>query len=49
MVAGKAVYHMPAAGFAARIPELLQAGATFVGGCCGSTPEFIAAMSRIPA
>jgi 5-methyltetrahydrofolate--homocysteine methyltransferase len=43
MIEGKALYRTSAADFAARVPELARAGATFVGGCCGSTAEFIAA------
>ncbi len=29
--------------FAGFIPELLKAGASFIGGCCGTSPEFIRA------
>jgi 5-methyltetrahydrofolate--homocysteine methyltransferase len=32
---------------AARLPELLEAGASMVGGCCGTTPEHIAAFRPI--
>jgi 5-methyltetrahydrofolate--homocysteine methyltransferase len=32
---------------AARLPELLDAGACMVGGCCGTTPEHIAAFRRV--
>jgi 5-methyltetrahydrofolate--homocysteine methyltransferase len=32
---------------AARLPELLEAGVNMVGGCCGTTPEHIAAMRPI--
>jgi methionine synthase I (cobalamin-dependent) len=32
---------------AGRLPELLEAGALLVGGCCGTTPEHIAAFRRI--
>jgi methionine synthase I (cobalamin-dependent) len=32
---------------AARLPELLEAGAAMVGGCCGTTPAHIAAMKPI--
>jgi methionine synthase I (cobalamin-dependent) len=28
---------------ASRLPELLEAGVTMVGGCCGTTPQHIAA------
>ncbi|MHB1426117.1 MAG: homocysteine S-methyltransferase family protein [Gemmataceae bacterium] len=34
--------HTPEA-MAARLPELLEAGVNMVGGCCGTTPEHIAA------
>ena len=44
MVDGKTVYTQTAAEFAAFVPELIDAGASFVGGCCGTTPEFIAAV-----
>ena len=27
-------------------PKLVQAGATYVGGCCGTTPEHIAAIKK---
>lgn len=30
-----------------RLPELLQAGVQMVGGCCGTTPEHIAAFKRV--
>jgi methionine synthase I (cobalamin-dependent) len=32
--------------FAAAVPPLLAAGAKFIGGCCGSTPEHVRAMSK---
>jgi methionine synthase I (cobalamin-dependent) len=44
---GKASYRTSPEEFAARVPDLVRAGATFVGGCCGSTPEFIAATVRV--
>jgi 5-methyltetrahydrofolate--homocysteine methyltransferase len=31
---------------ASKVPELIQAGAQIIGGCCGTTPEHIAAMAR---
>jgi methionine synthase I (cobalamin-dependent) len=46
MVGGRAVYRTSPEQFAARVPDLIAAGATFVGGCCGSTPAFIAAVVR---
>jgi 5-methyltetrahydrofolate--homocysteine methyltransferase len=32
---------------AAQLAELLEEGVTMVGGCCGTTPEHIAAFRRI--
>lgn len=44
---GKISYAESAALFAAAAPRLLAAGARLVGGCCGSTPEHIAAMRPV--
>jgi len=38
---GKAIYAMTAAEFAGYVPAVLAAGANFIGGCCGTSPEFI--------
>ena len=38
---GKAVYSMGAEKFAQGIAQLVAAGAGIVGGCCGTTPEYI--------
>ena len=38
---GQAVYSMDAPRFAAAMMELVDAGATVVGGCCGTTPDHI--------
>jgi methionine synthase / methylenetetrahydrofolate reductase(NADPH) len=40
------VYAAGPAYFAAMVPNLLAAGAGIVGGCCGTTPEHVAAMRR---
>ena len=40
---GKVVYRTTAAEFAAHVPALVEAGANFIGGCCGTNPEFIRA------
>jgi len=45
-VDGKIVYRMTAERFASHVPALLAAGARFIGGCCGTTPEFVAALRR---
>ena len=44
LVAGRPVYRTTPAEFAARAVEVVAAGATFVGGCCGTPPAFIAAI-----
>ncbi len=46
IVDGEVVYRTTAEEFAGFLPDLLDAGASFVGGCCGTAPEFIAALSR---
>ncbi len=47
LVDGKICYDESAAQFAAATPRFLAAGARLVGGCCGSTPEHIAAMRAL--
>jgi 5-methyltetrahydrofolate--homocysteine methyltransferase len=39
-------YPQPPTALAARLPDLLAAGARLVGGCCGTTPDTIAALRR---
>lgn len=41
---GEAVYPMDAHSFAGHMAALVEAGAQLIGGCCGTTPEFIAAL-----
>jgi 5-methyltetrahydrofolate--homocysteine methyltransferase len=43
---GRAVYRTTPAEFAKHVPRLLEAGARFVGGCCGTHPGFIEAIRR---
>ena len=38
---GEAVYSMDAPRFAAAMLELVEAGAGVIGGCCGTTPDYI--------
>lgn len=40
------VYRTTAEEFAAYGPALAEAGASFLGGCCGTTPEFISALRK---
>jgi 5-methyltetrahydrofolate--homocysteine methyltransferase len=41
---GRVVYHTSPEEFASYVPALVQAGANFIGGCCGTTPAFIKAI-----
>lgn len=43
---GKTVYRQTAEEFAAYMPQLVKAGASFLGGCCGTTPDFIRAAAE---
>lgn len=43
---GKAVYAAEPDLFADFLPQLVTAGASFVGGCCGTSPDFIRALTR---
>ena len=40
------VYRTTAEEFAARAPALVAAGASFVGGCCGTGPDYIKALTQ---
>ena len=44
---GEAVYSMEEAAFAKHMERLVEAGASIIGGCCGTTPEYIAALRRL--
>jgi 5-methyltetrahydrofolate--homocysteine methyltransferase len=44
---GKTVFDLGPEALAAHVPHFLELGAQVIGGCCGSTPEHIAAMVRI--
>lgn len=46
MVNGKPHYNTTPAEFAAFLPPLREAGASFVGGCCGTSPEFIRVLAE---
>lgn len=43
---GETVYDMEAPEFAEGIRELVKAGASIVGGCCGTSPSYIKALSE---
>jgi methionine synthase I (cobalamin-dependent) len=40
------VYDITPQKFASHVPRLVSSGASFVGGCCGTTPQFVRAMSQ---
>jgi 5-methyltetrahydrofolate--homocysteine methyltransferase len=44
---GKTVYNQTPEDFAAYVPQLLEAGASFLGGCCGTSPDFIRAVKKM--
>ena len=44
---GNAVYSMGAAEFAKHMKVLVENGASIIGGCCGTTPEYIEAVAEI--
>ena len=46
LVDGQVVYKTTAAEFASHGPALVAAGASFVGGCCGTSPDFIRALCK---
>lgn len=43
---GKTVFKETPEDMAARVRELIDAGASIIGGCCGTTPDHIAAIAR---
>jgi len=45
-VDGKDVFPEKPADMAALVPSLIEAGANVIGGCCGTTPEHIAAIKK---
>ncbi|MBE0542449.1 MAG: homocysteine S-methyltransferase family protein [Verrucomicrobia bacterium] len=47
LVEGRAVYQATPTEFASHVPELVELGASFIGGCCGTNPEFIRAVVRV--
>jgi len=44
LVDGRTIYRQTPAEFAEYVPQLVEAGASFIGGCCGTTPETIRAV-----
>src|SRR5262249_34296996 len=46
-VGARGEYPQSPPAMAAQLPELLEAGVVMVGGCCGTTPEHIAAFRHL--
>ena len=44
---GQVTYRTSPEEFARHVPALLAAGARFIGGCCGTTPAFVAAVRAV--
>jgi 5-methyltetrahydrofolate--homocysteine methyltransferase len=49
IVNGQPAYRTTAEQFASHLPELIEAGANFLGGCCGTSPGFIRAAAALLA
>jgi len=47
LVGGQTVFRESPADMAAQVGALVEAGANIIGGCCGTTPEHIAAMKAV--
>lgn len=45
--AGRLQYPIEIAAFTARLRQCVQAGASLVGGCCGTTPQYIQSLHRL--
>ena len=47
MVEGRTIWKTTPEEFAGHVPALIEIGVNFIGGCCGTRPEFIAATKKI--
>jgi methionine synthase I (cobalamin-dependent) len=45
----KTIFYTTAQEFVASVPEMIQAGANFIGACCGSDQEFVTEIRKIAA
>ncbi len=46
LIDGKTIYDMEAISFAKEASKLINAGASIIGGCCGTTPKHIACLKK---
>jgi 5-methyltetrahydrofolate--homocysteine methyltransferase len=44
---GQTVYELGAEAYAAQVAEMVRQGVSIVGGCCGTTPEYIRLLSKL--
>jgi 5-methyltetrahydrofolate--homocysteine methyltransferase len=44
---GRVIYSQGLEDYLRFVPEMVRAGANFIGGCCGTNPSYIRAMSRV--
>ena len=47
IIDGKTAYQQTPQDFASHVPALVEAGANFIGGCCGTSPAFIAEVKKV--
>ena len=47
VVDGKTVYSLPPEDYAAAVLPMVEAGATVIGGCCGTNPTYIAEVAKL--
>jgi 5-methyltetrahydrofolate--homocysteine methyltransferase len=47
LVDGRVVYRTSPEEFASYVPKYIEGGATFIGGCCGTNPDFIRAAAAV--
>jgi 5-methyltetrahydrofolate--homocysteine methyltransferase len=47
LINGRAIYHTTPGEFADFAPALIRSGASFIGGCCGTRPDFIRALNLL--
>lgn len=47
LIDGRTKYSLDASGFGEEMRVLLEAGASIVGGCCGTTPEYIRCLKKV--
>jgi methionine synthase I (cobalamin-dependent) len=45
LIEGEIIYDQSAQAMAEKVEDLIRAGAGVIGGCCGTTPDFIRAFS----